>query len=183
MTLVEDLKWFRKAIADAATLVDTDFFQLPVAGQENPIYRERLYCYELYHQLRSKWPVNSRYSLGGEVDKNGHPLIRGGALDRAKPDLIVHGPGDMESNLAVVEVKGGVPVSNAIAVDFSKLVEFRLRAGYAAAIYLVYGVNDDHVATLRARCKKVAESKNIDLTLVELLVHSAIGQKPRPHAW
>jgi hypothetical protein len=183
VTLSEDLEWFRKAIADAAASVDTQFFQLPVAGQGNPVNRERVYCYELYHQLRSKWPVNCRYSLGGEVDKTGHPLIRGGALDRAKPDLIVHVPGDMESNLAVVEVKGGIPLGNAIALDFHKLLEFRLRAGYAAAIYLVYGIDKAHVAALRARCKKVADHKNIDLSMLELLVHSAIGERPRTYAW
>lgn len=30
-------------------------FQLPIAGEENPIYRERAYCYELYQQLRMCW--------------------------------------------------------------------------------------------------------------------------------
>jgi hypothetical protein len=46
-----------------------------------PAYRERVYCYELYHQMRRRWPLNCEYSLNGEVDKRGHPYLQ------ARPDL------------------------------------------------------------------------------------------------
>lgn len=61
---------------------------LPVAdlhGGEPLIQsRERVYAYELYRQLRSRWPA-WEYSLGEEVDKQGHPIARGEDLEGAKP--------------------------------------------------------------------------------------------------
>nr|WP_298724321.1 hypothetical protein [uncultured Steroidobacter sp.] len=59
-----------EAILQAATAaIDADYFLLPVSGRENPMYRERVYCYELYHQIRKYWAEDTRYTLAGEVDK------------------------------------------------------------------------------------------------------------------
>jgi hypothetical protein len=70
----------------ASSQVGDEYFQLPVAGKEEPEYRERVYCYELYHLWRCHWPKGFRFSLCGEVDKKGHPLVRG----EPKPDYLVH---------------------------------------------------------------------------------------------
>jgi len=94
---------FDQILTTATGNVPERYFQLPVDGQEDPIYRERVYCYELYHQMRSVWPEHSPYTLGGEVDKSGHRLIRGNGLDNAKPDFLVHMPGDMGGNYAIIE--------------------------------------------------------------------------------
>ncbi len=72
-------------LRDAAAAIGPAYFQLPIAGKESPIYRERVYCYELYHQMRQRWPPDSPFTLGGEVDKQGHPLVRGNGLDDASP--------------------------------------------------------------------------------------------------
>ena len=48
-----------------------------------PEYRERVYCYEHYNRWRCHWPDGYPYSLAGEIDKHGHPIIRGAA----KPDF------------------------------------------------------------------------------------------------
>jgi hypothetical protein len=183
MVFEEDIEWFKSALATAAESVSRNFFQLPVAGQEDPAYRERVYCYELYHQLRSIWPFGVRYSLGGEVDKAGHRLIRKNALDRAKPDLIAHVPGDMESNLAVVEVKPRVPQVVEIASDLRKLAAFRRDAYYASAIYLVYGVPEAKVGKLLVACKEAAGNNDVDLVGIELMVHTAVGKRPKIHPW
>lgn len=89
---------FEPLLQEATSKIGYNYFQLPIDGQEDPIYRERVYCYELYHQLRSIWPKDCEYELSGEVDKSGHPLIRGNNLDRIKPDFLVHVPGDMQGN-------------------------------------------------------------------------------------
>lgn len=89
----------------ATQSIREEYFQLPIDGRDKPVYRERVYCYELYHQMRRNWPNGSLFTLSGEVDKSGHPLIRGNGLDRAKPDFLVHVPGDMGGNHAVIEVK------------------------------------------------------------------------------
>ena len=37
-------------IQEATAAIDAMYFQLPVDGGD-PVYRERVYCYELYHQM------------------------------------------------------------------------------------------------------------------------------------
>lgn len=76
-----------------------------MANLEGHRFRERVYCYELYHQLRLALPANFLYTLQGEVDKMGHPIITGGV----KPDFILHKSGTMNDNFLVIEVK---PLNN-----------------------------------------------------------------------
>ncbi|MGQ7260919.1 hypothetical protein [Vreelandella sp. V005] len=137
-------------LAQASAAIPSLYFQLPVDGQEDPIYRERVYCYELYHQLRSIWPENCGYSLGGEVDKAGHRLIRGNDLDNTKPDFLVHVPGDMGGNHAVIEVKPAHAANNAIRADIETLRRFRDYAGYERAIFYIYGSSENGNAKQRA---------------------------------
>lgn len=61
-------------LEQSTTHIDGLYMRLPVDGGEGQ-YRERVYCYELYHQMRSRWPSPCDYSLNGEVDKRGHPII------------------------------------------------------------------------------------------------------------
>jgi len=94
---------FLTALAGATARVPKHYFQLPVAGQREPLYRERVYSYELYHQLRVRLDdegLVEHYALSGEIDKGGHPIIR----HRCAPDLVFHIPGAAR-NLVVVEVK------------------------------------------------------------------------------
>ena len=129
-------------IANATERIERNYFQLPIDGKEDPIYRERAYCYELYHQLRCLWPTRTKYELSGEVDKEGHPLIRGNNLDRTKPDLLVHIPGDMGGNHTIIEVKPVTAKLAGIAKDLKTLTAFRRHANYQKAIYLFYGDGD-----------------------------------------
>jgi hypothetical protein len=91
--MTEDIELFRDLITNATASITPDYFLLPVADAEGgePLlqYRERVYAYELYHQLRRIWPEHWQYTLAGEIDKRGHPIIRGGYLDNSKQDLIV----------------------------------------------------------------------------------------------
>ena len=144
-----DLQQLQRLLAEATAAIAPDYFLLPVAnaGDAEPLlrYRERVYAYELYHQLRSNWPDAWPYSLAGEIDKGGHPIVRGGLLDSAKPDLLVHIPGKMDSNLAVIEIKpfrarGSTDERERFQRDIQKLVAFRRPpARYALAIFLVFG--------------------------------------------
>src|SRR5438093_1468159 len=93
-----DFLVFKKALEKAGACMDSHYFQLPVYGREQPMVRERVYCYELYHQLRNALPSNFPCKLHGEVDKLGHSLFRS-ALEGAKPDFIVHVPGRIQHNL------------------------------------------------------------------------------------
>ena len=163
-------------IADATEHIEQNYFQLPIDGQEDPVYRERVYCYELYHQLRSRWPDNTKYELSGEVDKSGHPLIRGNNLDKVKPDLLVHIPGDMQGNYTIIEIKPINAKRDGLLKDLSTLTAFRRHAGYEKAIYLFYGKGDiERILAMADELQRQDRGNKIDLNLIELWLHQEVG--------
>jgi len=130
--------YFIKSLNNAAKNMDPHYFQIPVAGEgEDELYRERVYCYELYHQLRLELGDSFPYKLYGEVDKSGHPIIR----EAKKPDFIVHEPGNMDNNLLIMEVKSivGAKNENGLNTDLEKLRLFLDEYKYYRAIMLIYG--------------------------------------------
>ncbi|MDG5467269.1 hypothetical protein P9J64_02940 [Deltaproteobacteria bacterium IMCC39524] len=168
---------FQEILIQATRNVPEEYFQLPIDGAEEPLYRERVYCYELYHQMRSLWPPQSHFTLSGEVDKAGHPLIRDNGLDNTKPDFLVHIPGDMGGNFAVIEVKPIIATRAGIKKDLETLSAFTNYAGYAVAILLIYGDGDigrimQNVMTLRDECV----NNEIDLQNVNILWHRAVTE-------
>jgi hypothetical protein len=158
-----------KAIKD----MDAHYFQLPVAKSDEPKYRERVYCYELYHQLRCALGDDFHYKLHGEVDKAGHPIIR----NRKKPDFVVHEPGTM-NNLVVIEVKS-ITIETRIGglrEDFEKLGWFidPINAGYYRAIELIYGnVNGNLPLNIEREIKNVEDGRII------VIWHREPNKKPK----
>jgi hypothetical protein len=79
---------FTRILSEASAAVHQNYFRLPVKGT-SPAYRERVYCYELYHQMRLRWPYpcapDFPYWLNGEIDKRGNPKFKKGV-----PDFLVH---------------------------------------------------------------------------------------------
>lgn len=153
------------SIIEGATAdLDDIYFLLPIYDDE-PIPRERVYCYEFYHQMRSRWPAHCPYWLNGEVDKMGHktmvPLVGG-----VKPDFLVHIPGYMEGNHAVIEVKPHNTKNDGLAKDLATLSNF-VGAGYDRAIYLIYGNDADRVIE---RVAAAIKSIN-DLPPIEVWAH------------
>jgi hypothetical protein len=180
----EALKRIEDILSEATAAIEENYFQVPVAGLEDPQYRERVYCYELYHLIRARWPANFQFSLAGEIDKSGHPLIRGNGLDYAKPDFIIHVPGDMGFNLLVVEVKAFTLNPAVIMNDLEKLTAFRRHARYHAAFYLFYGVPPNSRDALTGVCSDIAlDNPAVDLTLIQLLVHDEPGRSAVKHPW
>jgi hypothetical protein len=119
--------------------IEDCYFRVQTASKNGPtvVYRERVYCYELYHQLRNAIPDNGEYTLMGELDKRGHEIFHGGKV----PDFVFHVPGTMKGNLAVMEVKRIDNNENdEIQNDCDKLRKFVEEEGkYKGAIYLVFG--------------------------------------------
>ena len=135
-----DFDWFMECLTRAGAKIQSYYHRIPVAGLRDPVFRERVYCYELYHQLRNVSGDDFPYKLYGEVDKVGHPTIQY-FLGAKKPDFIVHKPGDMKHNLVVVEVK---PVTvkyelDELREDLKTLQGFLDKAKYYRGIMLVYG--------------------------------------------
>lgn len=176
---------FQEWLQVATQNIGHQYFQVPVAGKEHPIYRERVYCYELYHQLRLIIPDHTGYSLGGEIDKSGHQLIRGNGLDRAKPDLLIHVPGDMEDNLLVLEVKPTVASRNGVIKDLKTLTAFRRHGRYDHAVLLVYGEQIADFLRIREWCVEAASSNkgSVDLSLIQLWFHTEVGSAANWEDW
>ena len=179
----EYLSLVTDALIEATQYVEDIYFQLPVAGREEPQFRERVYCYELYHQMRRCWP-NVPHRITGEIDKNGHLWIYHGPLNNSKPDFTIHIPGRMADNLLVVEVKAFAPNDGQIVTDLRKLTGYCRTADYFAAYYLIYGFNAVGATVFSSRCKQLAaRDAEIDLSRIVLFNHSA-PLKPASHvAW
>lgn len=184
-TLVHDmnqeLNYFERMMATACAQIEADYFMLPVADADS-VYRERVYCYELYHQLRCLWQ-SFPFSLGGEIDKTGNPYFQDGPYARAKPDLLVHMAGDMTHNLACIEVKPFCRPIAEFASDLKKLTWFCHNAGYYRGIFLVYGdrANTASGYSLQDKVQQAASdhANEVDLALIDVLHHPAIQQKAK----
>lgn len=140
-----DFERFVEILKEATSRIEKEYFLLPVAGQKDAIYRERVYCYEFYHRLRDVFKeYGFQYSVAGEVDKKVHPILHKkiGAL---KPDIIVHIPGTMEKNLVVVEVKSIKADSSDIKKDLKSLIKFLKKAEYFRAVHLVWGGTEEEI--------------------------------------
>ncbi len=101
----QNFQIFLDTLLTATKNIDQKYFQLPVTYRDY-VVRERAYCYELYHQIRERLPTDFTYTLSGEVNKAGHPLIAP-HCGQIIPDFLIHNPGHMgqDDNLIIVEVK------------------------------------------------------------------------------
>jgi hypothetical protein len=153
-------------LAEATAKIDHEYFLLPIAGGPH-VYRERVYCYELYHQMRSRWPPKNvcPYFLNGEVDKSGHALLNQRGFNGEKPDLLVHGPGGMDGNHAVIEVKPSNVDRSGIASDLTKLALFRNQGEYQRGLYLIYGnaANERLARRIKDAAASVEGSQGIEI--------------------
>ena len=125
-------------LKQATAAIKSAYFHLNVDGGD-PVYRERVYCYELYHQMRSIWPAECPYYLNGEIDKAAHPILESLGAAGTKPDLLAHRPGYMTGNHAIIEVKTSRARGAGIKKDLETLSLFINRVKYERAIYLVFG--------------------------------------------
>ena len=173
-------------IEEATARVSEEYFRLKIDGGY-PIYRELVYySYELYHQMRCWWPTNTPFYLNGEVDKRAHPILKELEVDNMRPDLLVHRPGCMEYNHAIIEVKPSKVNKNGsigkktkcnTLKDLKTLSRFTSEAGYQRAIYLVYGCEATDFA---AHVKEIADEFK-ELEPIELWLHAESGKPAACH--
>ncbi len=177
-------EWLAEIIRKATARVGADYFHLKIDGGD-PIYRERVYCYELYHQVRRLWPTDTPFLFQGEVDKSGHmnfPPKLG-----KTPDFLIHTPGDGSGNHTVIEVKpakvnksGSIRRNTGgIRKDLETLSRFKREARYQCAIYLVYGCK---AADFAEHVKEIAEKvQEFELEPIELWLHEESGEPAACH--
>ncbi len=168
----KDFDFFIRCLLDAGEKIEPHYFQISTAGANELIYRERVYCYELYHQLRNALGDDFLYKLDGEVDKEGHPLIRP-TLGPKKPDFIVHIPGKMNRNLVVIEVKPITTENRELEKDINTLKGFLEKARYYRAIMFIYGEGE-----CRNNIIQMAKNSIGDNNRILLVRHCRPGEKP-----
>ena len=148
------------------------------AGWIIPKYAERVYCYELYHQMRSVFGDGYEYSINGELPKGTHEIIQ---VNRS-PDFLIHRSKSMASNLAIIEVKpfSVVKVFSKIVQDLRKLNLFTGdQALYHYGIMHVYsnGIEKGEVEGLIDYFKSYVENFNNKRKIL-LSLHTSPGSRP-----
>ncbi len=151
----------------ATRAISPEYFQLPVAGRDPALY-ERVYCYELYHQMRGRWPETNLF-LTGEIPKRGHEIIMASIESAVVPDFLIHEPGNMDHNHAILEVKSSQATAFGIRKDLATLDQFCLQVGYQRAIYLFYGGEVDLNSV-----RKLAAERPVQ-AYIEIWLHSEPG--------
>ena len=99
--------------------VAPDYFcvELPDGSQA---YQERIFAYELYHQVRLQF--DEHWYVNGEFLKGLSLVPRVNRKNRVIPDLVIHQPATMESNLLAVEIKSSMNLTAVrLLADLKKL--------------------------------------------------------------
>jgi hypothetical protein len=125
-----------RVIAEAAARVHPSYLKIVTTYDLDGITREKVFCYELYHQMRLILGEITGITLNGEIDKSGHHNFE--SHHQKNPDFVFHVPGEWKENSVVVEVKGGIDRRNKIQEDFEKLLTFTNLYGYKAGVFLLY---------------------------------------------
>jgi hypothetical protein len=162
-------------LRDATLCIEHCYFELPIDGGPS-VLRERVYCYELYHQMRVLWPATSEFKLNGEIDKQAHPILTQLGAAGAKPDFLIHAPGHMAGNHAIIEVKHST-AARGMRKDLKTLDLFVSKVGYRRAIYLIYG--SENPERVIEKFLRAAKPLNVSAP-IELWVHSS-SNEPAVH--
>lgn len=125
-------------IKNSLESIEPNYYRL-VTADNNHVVRERVFCYELYHQMRLK-QINFEQDLvlqiHGEVDKRGHEDFK--EKDQKNPDFIFHQTGVHQNNMLVIEVKGKLRTRKEITNDIDKLITFIDKYYYKAGVFILY---------------------------------------------
>jgi hypothetical protein len=132
---------------------------------------ERIFCYELYHQLRLLMQEHpTRFGntvLQGELRKHQiMPLIHRMGLQALSgdftPDFLLHTPGNAEDHAFVIEVKTIRSLNyRQLAADISKIAEFIEYYRYQRGIFLSINTGADNLRQLVTNCWLLREIPNI----------------------
>ena len=144
-------------IKKAAEKVTENYLKLTTTYEPSGIVRERVFCYELYHQLRLILGNSNMLTLNGEIDKRGHQDFK--TEDRKNPDFVFHIPGQHKGNTIVFEVKGNL-ITDGIIKDFETIHTFVSSYQYQAGVFLLYNYTlSDLLKELGDNLKKFINSK------------------------
>ena len=140
-----------KNIKEAIEKIEKKFYNIISVNCGERI-RERVFCYELYHQLRLI-KFDCKFDIHGELDKSGFYDVD------VIPDFLFHKQGTDE-NYCIMEVKGEIR-SNGICKDFNTrskfLVEQKEIKAYRLAIFLLFNHSLEVFISFLKRNRKVID--------------------------
>lgn len=122
-------------IVEALNSVEQHYIKLPAIHQASGIIRERVFCYEFYHQLRNTIPHNREVVINGEIDKRGYPTF-----DSQNPDFVFHIPGSNAGNAVVCEIKGDVRKPG-LRKDLETICHFIEEKNYQSGVLIVFAIS------------------------------------------
>ncbi|NOQ26786.1 MAG: hypothetical protein GQ564_15605 [Bacteroidales bacterium] len=114
---------FKYLIKEALTNVGEIYYKQPTVKDGEFKYGERVFCYELYHQLRCMQERFKDLVISGEAVKS---KFQSQDLENNKmPDMLIHNFGMHENNEVIIEAKTDVrSVKKDIEKDFEILNTF-----------------------------------------------------------
>lgn len=158
--------------------IGDEYIHFQVAGNEEPIQRERIFCGELYHQMRGLGE-HLGYMINIEPNKKRHPIIERqcGSVD---PDIVVHRPGYMgpEDNLAVIEIKASAgDLTDGIEKDLNTInCMTTINNGYHGGVVIVFGpLTDSKKENL---IKRIGRLKSLKMARFVLILLSEAKSMP-----
>lgn len=120
-------------LKEALSKIDQSYYRVLTTYDE--IVRERVFCYEFYHQMRLCEENYNLSKLHAEIDKSGHGEFK--TEDRKNPDFIFHNPGTMSGNQVIIEVKGNI--DGDMFKDFETLTTFCKDYQYKLGYFILFG--------------------------------------------
>ena len=168
LTLVHNdyygLHWWNESMLNAV-IGQTDTEQRRVLQQYLDRYGERVFCYELYHQIRTLMDGHSRIhpetfrdlKLHGELKKDyigqiAQDYYQAQALDSEYiPDFLLHTPGNFDNQHLIIEIKSNPKLSfSGMTNDLQKIQQFIDRYNYERGVFLTINTNPERVANFLA---------------------------------
>ncbi|MCB1186894.1 hypothetical protein KDL29_06965 [bacterium] len=156
----------------ACEKISDNFFNIKVANSKDTVYLERVYSYELYHQIRLIIGDVSPIEVFAEPDKSGHPDAKN-ELKNKKPDLVFHSSGTHDDNHLVAEVKNSDYSVPRIYEDVEKLYNFyrSRKFGYKETVLIIFGQKSE---TRGKGIVKLMRKNKLSFPL-KIIVHPEVG--------
>jgi len=166
---------YLELIKSALKCIGPAYFKLATTYEPSGIVRERVFCYELYHQIRRSMNRYHKLSLNGEIDKRGHVDFK--PEHQKNPDFVFHIPGEHEKNTLVIEVKGRLDYgSDSLAADLQTILSFINCYRYRAGIFILYNHSFQELTTVVGRrLRDMATDMAADAIFILCI------KKPREH--
>ena len=141
-------------IKQAIDNIPKEFYYVKFLSHNNEVltcFRERVWCYEFYHQMRLLNFIDDKdVCINAEPDKTGNNLFQ----RPINPDFIIHEQGSNDKNLCVIEVKLNLDNKSGIEKDLENLTEMLKKHHYKQAIFVLINHSKNELANLKLSLSK-----------------------------